>query len=157
LISQSSGYAGLEKENTVKKEIGLWIDHREAIIVILTDGGEEIVHLTSNNEKHIRFSGSSHSKTPEGLKEVTSEDQRDRRFGNQLNRYYDEIIAAIRDAESIQIFGPGEAKGELEKRLDHAGLKQHVLAIETVDKMTDRQISAKVREQFLTQSAPGKA
>jgi hypothetical protein len=140
----------MDKESLMKKEIGLWIDHREAIIVILTDGGDEIKHITSNNGKHIRYSGSSHSKTPEGLKEVTAEDQRDRKFGNQLDKYYDEVIAAIRDAESIQIFGPGEAKGELEKRMEHEGLKAHILAIETVDKMTDRQISAKVREHFST-------
>ena len=54
----------------------------------------------------------------------------------------------IRDAESIQIFGPGEAKGELEKRLEHEGLKAHILAVEAADKMTDRQIAAKVRERF---------
>ena len=134
----------------MKKEIGLWIDHREAIIVILTDGGEEIKHITSSSGKHIRYSGSSHSKTPEGLKEVTSEDQRDRKFGNQLNKYYDEIIAAIRGAEFIQIFGPGEAKGELEKRIEHEGIQANILAIEAADKMTDHQISAKVREHFLT-------
>jgi len=133
----------------MKKEIGLWIDHREAIIVIPTDGAEEITHITSSNGKHVRYSGSSHSKTPQGLKEVTSEDQRDRKFGNQLNIYYDEVIAAIRDADTIQIFGPGEAKGELEKRIQRDGLKAQILAIETVDKMTDRQISAKVREHFL--------
>ena len=51
------------------------------------------------------------------------EDVRDRQFGNHLNSYYDEVIAAIRGADSIQIFGPGEAKGELEKRLEHEGLK----------------------------------
>jgi hypothetical protein len=50
--------------------------------------------------------------------------------------------------QTLQIFGPGEAKGELEKRLEHEGLKEHVLAIETMDKMTDRQIAAKVRERF---------
>lgn len=132
----------------MKKEIGLWLDHREAIIVILTEAGEETRHITSSNGKHTRYSGSSHSKTPEGLKEVTSEDQRDRKFGNQLNKYYDELIECIRDADSIQIFGPGEAKGELEKRLQHEGIKGKILAIETVDKMTDRQISAKVRERF---------
>lgn len=134
----------------MKKEIGLWLDHREAIIVILTDGGEEIRHITSNSGKHIRYSGSSHSKTPEGLKGVTAEDQRDRKFGNQLNKYYDEVIASIRDADVIQIFGPGEAKGELEKRIVQQGLKAHILAIEAMDKMTDHQISAKVREHFLT-------
>ena len=140
----------------MKKEIGLWIDHREAVIVILTDGEEEIKHLTSNNEKHIRYSGSSHSKTPEGLKEVTSEDQRDRKFGNDLNKFYDEIIASIRDADSIEIFGPGEAKGELEKRIEQEGLKARILAIETMDKMTDHQISAKVREHFSTKNVSEK-
>ena len=133
----------------MKKEIGLWLDHREAVIVILTDSGEEIKHITSNNGKHMRYSGSSHSKTPAGLKEVTSEDQRDRKFGNDLNKFYDEIIASLRDADAIQIFGPGEAKGELEKRIEREGLKANILAIEAMDKMTDRQISAKVREHFL--------
>jgi len=136
------------KENHMKKEIGLWIDHREATIVILTEDGEEIKHILSNNGSHIRYTGSSHSKTPEGLKEVTSEDQRDRQFGNHLNKFYDEVIAVIRDADSIQIFGPGEAKGELEKRIRHASLKAHILAVETTDKLTDHQISAKVRERF---------
>lgn len=133
----------------MKKEVGLWLDHREAVIVILTDSGEEIKHIDSDSGKHMRYSGSSHSKTPQGLKEVTSEDQRDRKFGNELTKFYDEIIATIRDADSIQIFGPGEAKGELEKRIEHEGLKGHILAIEATDKMTDRQISAKVREHFL--------
>jgi hypothetical protein len=132
----------------MKKEIGLWIDHREATIVIVTDGEEEIKHITSDSGKHIRYSGSSHSKTPEGLKEVTSEDRRDRKFANTINSFYDEVIAVVRDADTIQIFGPGEAKGELEKRLEHEGLKAHILPVETVDKMTEHQISAKVRERF---------
>src|SRR4030042_3218010 len=120
----------------MKKEVGLWIDHREAIIVILTDGGEEIKHMISNSQKHIRYSGSSHSETPEGLKEVTSEDQRDRKFGNQLNKYYDEIIAIIRDADCIQIFGPGEAKGQFEKRLENEGLKGHIEGTKPAEKRT---------------------
>jgi len=133
----------------MKKEIGLWIDHREAVIVILANGEEEIKHISSTGGKHIRYSGSSHSKTPEGLKEVTSEDQRDRKFTNNLNNYYDEVISVVRDANTIQIFGPGEAKVELEKRIEHEGIQAHILEIETVDKMTERQITAKVHERFL--------
>lgn len=140
----------------MKKEVGLWLDHREAIIVVLTESGEEVKHIDSGSGKHMRYSGSSHPKTPEGLKEVTSEDQRDRKFGNRLNQYYDEVIAAIRDAETIQIFGPGEAKGELVKHIKQGGLKAHILAIEAMDKMTDRQISAKVRQHFSTERAPEK-
>lgn len=123
----------------MKKEIGLWIDHRKAIIVIIKDESEEIKKITSNMEKHVRFTN----------EDGRGEDVRDRQFGNHLNSFYDEVIAYIRDADSIQIFGPGEAKGELEKRIAHEGLKARILAVETVDKMTDREISAKVREQFL--------
>jgi len=128
----------------VKKQIGLWIDHRKAIIVIVTEDGEEIKKIASNMEKHIRFTNGN------GSEQGSSEDVRDRQFGNHLNSYYDEVIAVIRGADSIQIFGPGEAKGELEKRLERAGLKARIFAIETVDKMTDRQIAAKVRERFPT-------
>jgi len=127
----------------MKKNIGLWIDHRKAVIVIVTEAGEELKKITSNMEKHVRFTGGTASE------DGSTEDVRDRQFGNHLNNYYDEVIAVIRDADSIQIFGPGEAKGELEKRLLHEGGKTQILHIETMDKMTDRQISAKVREHFL--------
>jgi hypothetical protein len=127
----------------MQKQIGLWIDHRKAIIVIITEDGEEIKKIASNMEKHIRFTNGN------GSEDGSSEDVRDRQFGNHLNAYYDRVIAEIRSAESIQIFGPGEAKGEFVKRLEHEGLKERVLAIETVDKMSDRQISAKVREHLL--------
>jgi len=125
----------------MKSEIGLWIDHRQAVIVVVTDAGEETQRIISNMEKHVRFSSGS-------SEDGSQEDVRDRKFGNHLDSYYDEVIAVIRDADAIQIFGPGEAKGELEKRLESEGLKGRIVAIETVDKMTDRQIAAKVRVRF---------
>lgn len=134
----------------MKTQAGLWIDHREAIIVMITNGDEQITQVPSGSGKHIRYSGSSHSTTPEGLKEVTAEDQRDRKFTNLLNGYYDEVIAVIREADSIQIYGPGEAKGELEKRLELKGLKNHIITVEAADRMTQNQISAKVRDGLPT-------
>ena len=132
----------------MKKEAGLWIDHRKAVIVIVTDKGEETNEITSNIEKHVRFSGGSHSVSDDGRQQATAEDQRDRKYANHLNRFYDEVVAYIHDAEIIQIFGPGEAKGELEKRLKRKNYAGHIDVIETVDKMTDRQIAAKVRLRF---------
>ena len=130
------------------KQAGIWIDHKDAVVMIITSGGEETKIMLSNSEKHIRYSGSAHSKTPEGLKEVTSEDQRDRKFANHLNKFYDEVYASIRDVEALLIFGPGEAKGELVKRLEHEGFKGKILAVETADKMSHKQIAEKVRENF---------
>jgi hypothetical protein len=127
----------------MEKQIGLWIDHRKAVIVIVSAEGEEVREITSHMEKHVRFSSGTNAE------DGASEDIRDRQFGNYLQSYYDEVIAAIREAQAVQIFGPGEAKGELEKRLESKGLKGLVVSIETMDKMTDRQIAAKVRQQFL--------
>ena len=125
----------------MKKQVGLWINHRKAVIVTVTDKGEETKQITSEMEKHIRFSS---SKSEKG----SSEDMRDRQFGNHLNSFYDNVIACLRDAETIQIFGPGEAKGELEIRLEKEGLKGRIVENETTDKMSDRQIAAKVRQHF---------
>jgi stalled ribosome rescue protein Dom34 len=124
----------------MKREVGLWIDHWKTVIVSVTDKGEETSLITSGMEKHVRYSGAA--------QEDSAEDQRDARFMGHLNKYYDHVISCIRDAESILILGPGEAKGELEHRLERKGLSGRVVAIETDDKMTNRQIAARVRQQF---------
>jgi hypothetical protein len=126
----------------VKKQAGLWIDHRKAVIVLITEKGQETREITSGVEKHVRFTGGTASE------DGSTEDVRDRQFGQHLNGYYDQVVAVLRQADSIQIFGPGEAKGELLKRLERAGLKDRILAVKSMDKLTDRQIAAKVRERF---------
>jgi hypothetical protein len=79
---------------------------------------------------------------------VPPDDSRQRAFTGHLNVYYDAVIATIIGAESILIFGPGEAKGELKRRLERKGLGKRITSVETADKMTYGQIAAKVRERF---------
>jgi hypothetical protein len=124
------------------KQAGLWIDHRKAVVVLVTDGGEEIKKIASGMDKRVHFTGGTASE------DGSTEDVRDRQFENYLNTYYDQVIAVIRDVDSIQIFGPGEAKGELKKRLEIKGLGGRLIGVETVDKMTDRQIAEKIRERL---------
>ena len=53
---------------------GLWIDHKEAIIVFATTeaaGAEEIKRMESGMEKHVRYSGHASS-------DGSAEDQHDR-------------------------------------------------------------------------------
>jgi len=125
----------------MKRKVGLWIDHSKAVIVSITGELEEIKSIPSDMEKHVRFSG--------GAQRISEEDIRDRRFTNYLNKYYDEVIAMIRDAASILIVGPGEAKIELKKRLEGEKHNGREVNLETADKMTDPQIAAKVRKHYL--------
>ncbi len=130
----------------MKTMVGLWIDHRKAVITAVSDQGEATKVIQSNVEKHPGRSGGARSTTPYESQKVPADDIREREFTDQLHGYYDEVITAIGGAESILIFGPGEAKGELKRRLEKDKPGGRVVAVETVDKMTGRQIAAKVRE-----------
>jgi len=133
----------------MKKEVGLWVDQRKAVIVTIENEVEVTREIQSNMEKHVRFSSGTHSKDPNVSQGSTAEDMRDRQFGNHLGRYYEGIISLIRDADSILIFGPGEAKVQLKNNLKREGLEGRIVGVETVDKLTNHQIEAKVRDHFL--------
>jgi len=133
----------------MKRDVGLWIDHRKAVIVTVENEVESTQEIRSNMEKHVRFASTTRSKAPHKAQGSTAEDVRDRQFGDHLGRYYEGIVSIIREADSIWIFGPGEAKVELETMLKNNDLGAKIVGVETVDKMTDHQIAAKVRDQFL--------
>ena len=132
----------------MKTKVGLWIDHQKAVVVSVTDKGEEIKQVISKVEKQLRRSGDSPLKGPYEPRQVPAGDSRQRKLTGHLNIYYDAVITSIREAESILIFGPGEAKGELKRRLERDNLGGRIVGMETADKMTDRQILAKVRKYF---------
>jgi hypothetical protein len=132
----------------MSSKAGVWIDHRGSVIVTLTANGEHTAHILSNAEKHLERGGDSPLKGPYESLQVPADDSRQRGLTGELNIYYDAVIAALRDCESVLLFGPGEAKGELHKRLLRQKRGPRVAAVETEDKMTDPQIIAKVRAHF---------
>ena len=132
----------------MKTLAGLWIDHREAVVVIFSDKGEEARRITSNVEKQLRRSGDSPSGGAFESQLVPADDSRQREYTGHLATYYDEVIANLHDASEILLFGPGEAKGELKKRIERNKLDLRVTCLETSDKMTERQIIQKVRHHY---------
>ena len=122
----------------MKTGVGLWIDHKRAVIVFVNGKDTETRLISSNIEKHHRQSGVA---TP-------ADDVRQRELTGQLNSFYDEVVSNIREVEFILILGPGEAKGELKKRLEKGSLSRRIVGLETSDKMTDKQIVAVVRGHF---------
>jgi len=132
----------------MRTKVGLWIDHRKAIVVTVTDKGEETRLIISKVEKHLQRSGDSPLKGFYESQKVPADDSQQRSLTGHLNIFYAAVMACIGDAESILIFGPGEAKGQLKKRLVRNNLGGRIAGIETVDRMTGPQIAAKVRQRF---------
>ncbi|HUX72820.1 MAG TPA: hypothetical protein VMV25_02850 [Steroidobacteraceae bacterium] len=115
----------------------------------VTERGQEISLVKSTAQRQRRRLGDSPLKGDYEAVQVPADDSRQRSLTAHLNLYYDAVIAAVEQAGGILIFGPGEAKDELEKRLKRRHLGARIAAVETADKMTDRQIVAKVRRHFL--------
>jgi len=132
---------------------GVWIDHTRAIVVLLSDAGEEVKKIKSDMEKRARATGRAKSATPYTKNDFLAEDRRGHKIEDHRKKYYDEVIACLRGAEAILILGPGEAKGELKKRIESKKLRVGIVELETTDKMSDRQIGSKVAEHFASIAA----
>ncbi len=133
-------------------KVGVWIDHRKAIFVSFEGGVEKVREMDSDVEKHVRDAGGSGTGGSHvgshGPQDVVAGDTRDRKFMNHLNSYYDRVVEGLAHADGIVILGPGEAKGELDKRITSKEMRKHILLVETADKLTTPQLVAKLRDCF---------
>lgn len=124
----------------MSKKMGVWIDHKKAVIVSAAKDQLSAKTLESGIRPHTHYAGSQ-----VGGGEKKYEERNDQ----SLDRFYDEVIGQLGQPDAIFIIGPGEAKLQLKERL--AGVKalsrSHV-TVETTDKLTDPQIVEKVRDHF---------
>ena len=104
------------------------------MIVSASKTGQEIVEILSHANRE----------SPEGR----ADDVLVRKYMKQLNAFYDNVSSHVHEASSLFILGPGEAKGEFRKRLEHERPSGRTVHVETADKLTHPQIAAKVREHF---------
>jgi len=132
----------------MKPMAGVWIDHRRAVIGLVSETGEETMEIRSNVESQPGRIDGVRSMVPFESQLVQADDSHERSYTGHLDLYYERVFRAIRHAESVVILGPGEAKGEFKKHLLHAKFEGEIEALQTTDKLTDGQIMAKVRELY---------
>jgi len=121
-------------------KVGIWIDHKKAVIVSASGDRVTAETLESDVGPHTRYSG-----PQEGGGEKKYGD----RHRQHLDRYYDEVIGHLGQPEAVLIFGPGEAKLQLKERLSRSEtLAKRIVGIETTDKLTDPRIVARVKGHF---------
>lgn len=136
---------------------GIWIDRRKAHIVTLKrtlpmgyEYRQTVETIYSDVEPRVRLSGGSRSrKTPWGPQDVAAEGKSEARRKQQLKQYFVQVIATVSIADRIIIVGPGETKNQLHKAMQNRSkLAAKVDLVETADKMTPRQLAARVRDYF---------
>jgi hypothetical protein len=124
----------------MNQKVGIWIDHKRAVIVSASADGVTTKILESEIGAHPRYSGQQDGGGEKKYKE---------RHDQGLDRYYDDVISQLGRPEAFLIFGPGEAKLELKERLSRTkAFSGRTVDVETSDKLTDPQIVAKVKAHF---------
>ena len=112
-------------------KVGIWIDHKKAVIVSAAPDLLTALMLESEAQT--------------GRDEKEYEHRHDR----HLDRYYDDVIGHLGQPDALLIFGPGEAKLELNERLSRSkALSACIVEIEATDALTEPQIVAKVRKHY---------
>jgi len=129
---------------------GIWIDRKQAIVVLITDAGQEIKKFKSVMEQPARPASGSRSKHKYTPHDFIAEDRRERKLVGGRTKVYDDVLACIRGADSLLILGPGEAKGEFSKHIQKKKFRGVIVELETTDKLTERQLASKVSEHFTT-------
>lgn len=131
------------------KQIGIWLDKQKADCVLFENGEEKFFTIPSNME-FFNPKGGSRSKTRWGPQDVVQDSKYLEREKHQLRRYFENLVATVKNADQLAIFGPAETADKflmyLEK--DHHKLAQKVKALDKADSMTDNQFKALARDVF---------
>ena len=137
----------MRKTQAQKITYGVWLDNRRAFLIHQEDDALLIQELLSEIDES-KLKGGSRSKTAYGPMDVSAEPQHNRRRDLQMNRYMEAIVNHMNLADSVLIFGPGQAKIALEKALGQNSKVDVNILVEPAQRLTENQMKALVREKF---------
>ncbi len=127
-----------------KRNAAVWIDHHEAHVLHVNG---EIV-----DEKTIAAAHDHPHRHPKGpLPEHEHPDD--------VRRFFGEVADALADADVLLVLGPSTAKHQFVRYLhDHRrALEAKVVAVETMDHPSGRQLAAHVKRAFEARESPLRA
>jgi len=137
----------------MKTKAGIWIDRQKAVIVLITKNTEGVRIIKSNSEKYFDPSSQNGNNYEFGRKDFPAYDIIERYMEMHVRNFYDRVISLIRDADSIYIFGPAEAKTGLKKRIEENRFMTRNVTTEPAYKMSYNEILEKVRQHYVPRVA----
>jgi stalled ribosome rescue protein Dom34 len=131
------------------KNVGIWIDKKEAKIVTIEAGNERLDTIESDAEDFNPVGGSG-TRLKGGPQDVVQDSKYLEREKHQLAEFFKEIAIKIADSDAIVILGPAQTGGKLYKELleKYSQFNEETISVEKTDNMTDNQIMAWVRDYY---------
>lgn len=134
----------------MKKQVGIWIDSKEAVLVELEGGNESVWVVDGDIENKVYHIGEGDNGIMHGHTHITNEKKFEERKKHQIENYLDKVVQEISPMDEFYIFGPSEMKTHLKTKIEsHKLLAGKLKGVEPADQMTLNQIKAQVRDFFL--------
>lgn len=128
------------------KKVGIWIDHRRAVVVTIENGEESIKTIEGDADHKPKAAGRSGNPTKYGPQATINEHRVEENYKLHVVNFYKDVIKFVGKADQLLIMGPAQAKLEFVEEIEKvADLRAVQRKVETADKMTDPQVAAKVR------------
>ncbi len=110
-----------------------WLDHSDAHVLHFSRDDVEASHLhAQHSHRHLHNRRAPHERHPAPVE------------------FFDEIVHALEGAQEILVCGPGTAKTEFTRHVEHhhQALKARIFGVETVDHPSDGQLLQHARKYF---------
>ncbi|MFO1491925.1 MAG: hypothetical protein U1F87_13690 [Kiritimatiellia bacterium] len=85
----------------MKTKVGIWIDHREAVVATITWRGETMQVIPCHAERHPSRADDTNGRVGHDLFKGPQDDARDRAYMEHLKHFYDEVIRVIHGADTV--------------------------------------------------------
>lgn len=131
------------------KNIGIWMDKRQALLLDITEEKEHFKTLMSEiDDFHIQ--GGSGTRLKGGPQDVVHDSKYLAYENQQLKRYFKRITENLENVDQLALFGPAETVKKFRKELSekYKVLSSKVVTLQTVDSMTENQTKALIRDFF---------
>ena len=132
----------MKKLRLPEKKAGIWLDQGKAFIISIVGNSYPVIEkIRSGVESRIRVPGESKVFSRYGQTVIDGQEKKQRRQRHQRHRYFNKIMDSIGGSDFIYLFGPSEARHELNNEIENSYLlKGKVVAIKHAARMTQEQM-----------------
>ena len=136
----------------MQDKVGIWVDHKKAVLVHFTASGHEIKQVKFKAGKPLSEGRVASRNKSHGRMDFVAEDRVQNKAEVDRKGYYRDIIAATNGCAELFVFGPAQAKTELKKQLLAKKVPGLVLDVAAAEDMTEAQIAATARAHFASKA-----
>jgi hypothetical protein len=132
---------------------GVWLDHRRAVVINFTAHGHRVEKFQSGLRMILKDIDGNKPRSLFGTKTKGARGPQPAPAEKaDVNDYLEQVVAAVANADSIALIGPGMAKSDLRKHLERHKLDDRIVTFAPAERMSDKQLVKHFQKELFPES-----